>query len=76
MDGFAVANTLRANAQTSDIVIIALTAHDQRYVKTRASEADFDGYCQKGLMLEPLIDLLLDCTQTAHDSGTGARNIR
>ena len=71
MDGFAVAKALRGDDRTSSLVIIALTAHDRRYVEDRASEEDFDGYCQKGLMLEPLIDLLSDLTRTTTEPENG-----
>lgn len=58
MDGFSVARALRHNAQTSSMVIVALTAHDDVFVKQRAAKGDFDGYCQKGLMLQTLTALL------------------
>jgi two-component system, OmpR family, response regulator len=63
IDGFAVARALRSNPKASSIVIVALTAHDQIYVKARSQENEFDAYCQKGLALEPLVHLLTDITQ-------------
>jgi CheY-like chemotaxis protein len=71
MDGFAAAKALRGDDRTSSLIIVALTAHDRRYVEARASEEDFDGYCQKGLMLEPLIDLLSDLTRTTTEPENG-----
>jgi two-component system, OmpR family, response regulator len=68
VDGFTVANTLRANARTSAIVIVALTAHDESFVKAKAAEGDFDAYCQKGLVLDELSSLLLSLTHACEGS--------
>nr|WP_074173528.1 response regulator [Caballeronia calidae] len=58
IDGFAVARALRSNLRTTASVIVALTAHDEGFVRKRSSHADFDAYCQKGLMLDSLSTLL------------------
>ncbi|MGN8112449.1 response regulator [Paraburkholderia sp. 22098] len=58
LDGFAVAKRLRDEPQVSDVVIVALTAHDESYVSGRATPNDFDAYCQKGQMLAALDALL------------------
>lgn len=65
LDGFAVAKALCTDERTSSTIIVALTAHDEAYVKQRASVSAFDAYCQKGLMLGPLVSLLADLTQDA-----------
>ncbi|MBC8640823.1 response regulator [Caballeronia sp. EK] len=66
MDGFAVARNLRTDMRTSPPIIVALTAHDEKYVKDRATGPDFDAYCQKGLMLEPLVILLNELSEPGH----------
>ncbi|MDR5826356.1 response regulator [Caballeronia sp. LP006] len=71
IDGFSVARALRQNAKTSSMVIVALTAHDDAFVKQRASEGDFDGYCQKGLMLQSLMALLHSFIESANCLGLG-----
>jgi two-component system, OmpR family, response regulator len=63
--GFQVATALRANPRTSHVIIIAVTAHEEQYVRERSSHADFDAYCQKGLILEPLFTLLTGLSEGA-----------
>ena len=58
VDGFAVATVLRADWRTEKIVILAFTAHDERDVNRKASNVEFDGYCQKGQAVESLVDML------------------
>jgi two-component system, OmpR family, response regulator len=65
IDGFYVAKALRSNARTSTAIIVALTAHDESFVKQNADEKDFDAYCQKGLMLESLTSLLVSLTEAS-----------
>ncbi|MFM0523253.1 response regulator [Caballeronia jiangsuensis] len=64
VDGFTVAKALRGNARTASTVIVALTAHDEGVVRQRSSDAEFDAYCQKGLMLDSLSSLLVSFTQS------------
>jgi two-component system, OmpR family, response regulator len=71
LDGFAVAQALRRDERTSSAIIVALTAHDEAYLKERASVVEFDAYCQKGLMLEPLVSLLSELTQETPCEGIG-----
>lgn len=59
VDGFTVAKRLRADPQAKDAVIVALTAHDERYVSQHASQYEFDAYCQKGHTLA-VLDALFD----------------
>ena len=70
MDGFAVARALRTDKRTSHCLIVALTAHDEHFVKNKASTSHFDAYCQKGLILEPLYTLLNELTEVAEHSGS------
>jgi two-component system, OmpR family, response regulator len=65
IDGFTVARALRGRASTVSPIIVALTAHDEQYVRQRASVGDFDAYCQKGHVLDPLswlLNELITCT--------------
>lgn len=63
LDGFDVAKLLRADLQVSSVIIVALTAHDEAHVRARATPAEFDAYCQKGLVLDPLTRLLEQLTR-------------
>jgi two-component system, OmpR family, response regulator len=58
VDGFAVASALRADWRTEKIIILAYTAHDESDVSRKASNVEFDGYCQKGQAVEPLVEML------------------
>jgi len=58
VDGFAVATMLRADWRTEKIVSLAFTAHDESDVSRKASNVEFDGYCQKGQAVESLVDML------------------
>jgi two-component system, OmpR family, response regulator len=64
-NGFDVATALRSNARTANAVVIAVTAHEEQYVRERAAHLDFDAYCQKGLLLEPLFMLLTELAEEA-----------
>ncbi|KMZ13162.1 Two-component response regulator [Candidatus Burkholderia humilis] len=72
IDGFYVAKALRGNARTSTAIIVALTAHDESFVKQNANKEDFDAYCQKGLMLESLTSLLGSLTGTSGNALSAA----
>jgi two-component system, OmpR family, response regulator len=61
--GFQVATALRSNPRTTHAIIVAVTAHEEQYVKERTTSADFDAYCQKGLILEPLFALLTELSE-------------
>jgi two-component system OmpR family response regulator len=54
-DGFSMARMLRRLDRTRDLVIIAVTALMEDYVRERCFPGSFDGYFQKGT---PLITLL------------------
>jgi two-component system, OmpR family, response regulator len=56
-DGFATARALRKNELTAAIGIVAFTALDAPAVRHRATQGDFDGYCQKGVA--PIVILAL-----------------
>ncbi|SAK84697.1 response regulator receiver protein [Caballeronia fortuita] len=63
IDGFQVARILRNDSRTAETIIVALTAHDDDFVRRKASETDFDAYCQKGQLLQPLMMLLARLTR-------------
>jgi two-component system, OmpR family, response regulator len=58
MDGFALARELRGDARTQQIVLLALTANDERAVRENGIASGFDGYCQKGNAPDSLLGLL------------------
>jgi len=58
MDGFAVARHMRRDGRTQHIVIVAFTAQDEFAIRTEGIAAGFDGYCQKGAVLDSLLRLL------------------
>ncbi|MDR5806539.1 response regulator [Caballeronia sp. LZ001] len=62
LDGFAVARRFRSEPLLKDVVIVALTAHDEAFVQQRAPAGDFDGYCQKGNPATALVELLEQLT--------------
>jgi two-component system OmpR family response regulator len=57
-DGLQAALALRANALTSGITIIAVTALDESDVRRKSIDHEFDGYFQKGQSPTGLIDLV------------------
>jgi len=61
LDGVETAHTLRNDPLTKDSVIIAFTALDEREVLRRSDYIEFDGYCQKG----PILDALTAFIRTA-----------
>lgn len=54
VDGAETALALRSDQWTKDSVIIAFTALDEREVLRRVNGTEFDGYCQKGQILDAL----------------------
>lgn len=58
MDGFAVAQLLRKDWRTQQIVIIAFSAQDEPAIRKDGIAAGFDGYCQKGAAPDSLVRLL------------------
>ena len=56
IDGWNVARQLKADANTKDIPIIALTAHAMKGDREKALEAGCDDYDTKPVNLEGLLD--------------------
>ncbi|WP_250511512.1 response regulator [Caballeronia sp. GACF4] len=65
VDGFAVARRFRTEPLLKDVIIVALTAHDEAFVQQQAPAGDFDGYCQKGNPAAALVTLLEQLTDEA-----------
>jgi CheY-like chemotaxis protein len=66
LDGWAATRELKANAQTSTIPVLALTAHAMEGARKSALEAGCDDYDSKPIELERLlgkIERLLGLTQ-------------
>jgi len=57
-DGFAMARMLRRFASTRDVVVIAVTALMEDYVRAHRSSGSLDGYFQKGTSITALLALL------------------
>ncbi|NPT42553.1 response regulator [Paraburkholderia sp. 1N] len=58
LDGLELARRLRANASTSDMLLVACTAFASREDRARARAAGFDAHCAKPLTPERLLRLL------------------
>jgi CheY-like chemotaxis protein len=56
--GLELARRLRANASTSDMLLVACTAFASREDRARAKAAGFDAHCAKPLTPERLLRLL------------------
>lgn len=58
MDGFEVHRMLRADPDTRHIPVVACTAYRDASVDTRIAEERFDGFVEKPLKLDALLELL------------------
>jgi excisionase family DNA binding protein len=58
MDGFEVLRMLRADPATRHIPVIACTAYRDPLIESRIAEEAFDGFVQKPLKLDALVELL------------------
>ena len=58
MDGFEVHRTLREDADTRHVPVIACTAYRDPVVDRRIAEESFDGFIEKPLKLETLLELV------------------
>ncbi|SAL50285.1 response regulator [Caballeronia sordidicola] len=56
--GIEAARAIREDDATAHILIIAFTALDEREVRRRAVDQDFDAYCQKGHATTHLLRLI------------------
>ena len=65
LDGFAVHRQLCRDPETSHIPVIACTAFYDPEVRRRVDEAEFDGFFEKSLRLDQLLDLIRDRLQLA-----------
>jgi excisionase family DNA binding protein len=68
MDGFEVLRRLRADPETSHVPVIACTAYRDAAVEERARNEGFDGYLEKPLRF----DRLLEVVESAMRSVVGA----
>jgi len=65
LDGFEVNRMLRNDPRTSHIPVIACTAFYDPNVARRISEEQFDGFIEKPLKLDQLLDLIRNRLQLA-----------
>jgi two-component system cell cycle response regulator DivK len=56
MDGWEMVRTMRANPETADIPVIAVTAHAMQESKERALASGFDGYITKPYLISTFVD--------------------
>ncbi|RFU49708.1 response regulator [Paraburkholderia sp. DHOC27] len=57
-NGFDASLAVRRNPRTAHIAIVAHTSLDEAEVRRHLSDAEFDGYYQKGQSLDRLLDLI------------------
>jgi len=60
-DGFEVLQTLRANPDTANMIIIMLTAHTDVEMKERGIAEGADAFLTKPIAVDDLIACLRDC---------------
>ncbi len=60
MDGWEMLRRLRSNPETSDLIVIAVTAHAMIGDAERAMEAGFDGYITKPFRLADFLPQIKD----------------
>lgn len=58
MDGFDVLKMLREDSDTRHVPVVACTAYRDDEMDRRISEAEFDGFIEKPLKLDALMDLI------------------
>lgn len=73
VDGWEMLRGIRANPKTSQIPVIALTAHAMQGDRERALAAGFDGYITKPIMLDTFLDLIKQCLR---DTDRQQHNVR
>lgn len=61
MDGWEALRRIRANPRTSDLIVIAITAHAMTLDRIRALNAGFDGYLTKPFRPSEAVDILVRC---------------
>jgi CheY-like chemotaxis protein len=61
MDGWEMFKELRANPKTSDIPVLALTAHAMAGDRERVMNAGFDGYIAKPFRLATFMNEIMQC---------------
>ncbi len=64
MDGFEVLRMLRRDPRTKKTPVIACTAYRDAAVEQRARAEGFDGYLEKPIKLDKLMEMLEDALQT------------
>lgn len=58
VDGYDLAQSLRANDATWDIAIVAHTAQDEEQVREKTTNFEFDAFCSKRSGYEALTDVI------------------
>jgi two-component system cell cycle response regulator DivK len=76
MSGLDVTRQLKANPETRQIPIVAVTAFAMAGDKQKALDHGCDAYVAKPIMLREFLDLIADFIGTPGDSGGGDATIR
>lgn len=74
MDGLEVARRLKGNAKTSNIPIVALTAHVMRGDREKALAAGCDGYIPKPINVRTLAEQVRLHLESSSGSSAGGEN--
>ena len=73
IDGWQMLKAVRANPETTDVPVIALTAHAMEGNREKALAAGFDGYITKPIMLHTFLEQIKESLREAGRSrGDGA----
>jgi len=71
MDGLALVRLLKANQETRDIIVVAVTSYPERFSKALAMEAGCDAYFPKPLSTRTLPRDLEDIVKTLNNEAGG-----
>jgi two-component system cell cycle response regulator DivK len=75
MDGWEMFKQLRLNPKTSDIPVLALTAHAMTGDRQRVMEAGFDGYIAKPFRLATFMTEIMQCFRELFERSTTLRGV-
>lgn len=86
MDGWEMYKQVRANPETKDLIVIAMTAHAMEHDKQRALDEGFNGYIAKPFLFDTFFEEIMRATKdvaapdpapiesvTTSTNGTGAQ---
>jgi two-component system, cell cycle response regulator DivK len=71
LDGFEATELLKLDAETQDIPVIAITAHDDFQSRSRALEIGFESYLTKPAQPRRILQEVERCLSDMHGHGRG-----